>query len=363
MSTYGDIRTRFEMAMNEKMVPVNIDKKLIGTVDDNDEETKKEITNIVSSTGSKSAILDFLKDINFPEDQANNLFNILIKSDDIQKTADYLLARNIDISSILNKQMDANVVNNTLGLSGEASQLFYSFTWRTSPSMGPGEPWLSTILKDGRRPTGGEKGDVFVGDFELEVKGTGGRLKGTSGYGDAKGMRISLSKAVQNIAQEIGLNNYNVIDNGRDNFWNITKNQGRGLEANLKEISKQLGRKFLKSDLIIISNQIIEAFKSYLIKLDTKRYGSILIQAIKPDGSIDFKKWHTEMIGMYFEYYYELEDFDYLALTTKIGKFLITEPKEFKNLFERGIIIANGLPSFTDGAGPWAGSYGIELKS
>ena len=365
MSTYNDIRTRFQVGinrMNEKEVPVEIDNSVVGTVDDSDNEVIDTIKTVVSSAGSKDAIIDFLKSINFPENEANILFNILSKSDDIEKTSKYLLSRDVEMGSILNKPMTAKDINSKIGLTGKASELFYNFSWRTSPPMGPGEPWLSTVLKDGRRPSGSEKGDVVVDKFELEVKGANGRLIGQSGYGDAKTVRTSLSTAVKNIANSLNMNDYEVIDNGNDGFWNITKKEGRGLEMNLKAITSRLGSPFSKKDLALISNEIITAFKSYLLNLDVNKYGSILIDAIGKDGSINFNKWHSAMITMYFEYYYGIEKFHYIAFTTKEGKFLISEPSKFKDLYDAGILVASSIPSFSNSAGSQGGTYGIRLK-
>ena len=66
MSTYNDIRTRFQVGMNrmnEKEVPVEIDNSVVGTVDDSDNEVIDTIKTVVSSAGSKDAIIDFLKSI------------------------------------------------------------------------------------------------------------------------------------------------------------------------------------------------------------------------------------------------------------------------------------------------------------
>lgn len=365
MSTYNDIRTRFQVGMdkiNEKEVPVGIDGNVVGTVDDSDTAVINTIKATVSSAGSKDAIISFLTGINFPENEANNLFNILSKSENIKTTAEYLLSRDITLASILGKPMTAKDINSRIGLIGKTSQLFYNFSWRTSPPMGPGEPWLSTILKDGRRPSGSEKGDVVVDKFELEVKGANGRLIGQSGYGDAKTVRTSLSTAVKNIASSLNISDYEVIDDGSDGFWNITKREGRGLEMNLKAIASRLGSPFSKKELALISNEIITALKSYLLNLDVKTYGSILIDVIGKDGSINLNKWHSAIITMYFEYYYGIEEFHYIAFTTNEGKFLISEPGKFKELYDKGIIVASSIPSFTNSAGSQGGTYGIKLK-
>lgn len=366
MSTYNDIRARFQVGLNklqEKEVPVEIDDEAVGTVDDTDQQAIDSIKTVVSSAGSRDSIVDFLKGIGFPENEANNLFNVLAGSKDISLTAEYLLSRSITMGSLMNKVQDAKLINNNIGLSGKASDLFYSFSWRTSPPMGPGEPWLSTILKDGRRPSGSEKGDVIVDKLELEVKGPNGRLIGQSGYGDAKEMRNAFLKAIQNIAKSFKLKNFTPLnDTSDDGYWNVTKKEERGVGENLRAIAELYGKPFSKKELLTISNELITAYKSYLKDLDTKKYGSILIDVIGKDGSINLNKWHSTILTMYFEYYHSIEEFDYLALTRKDGKFLIMEVSKFKEFYDKGIIAAKSIPSFTDGAGSQGGTYGILLK-
>lgn len=365
MSTFNDIRTRFQVGMdkmNEREVPVKIDNDAVGTVDLNDTETIDAIKTTVNSAGSRDSVIDFLKGIGFPENEANNLFLILSKSSDLNKTSEYLLSRNITIGSLLNKVSDAKSINTNIGMTGKPGDMFYGFTWRTSPPMGPGEPWLSTILSGGRRPNGSEKGDVIVEDLELEVKGPNGRLIGQSGYGDAKQVRAAFARAIENIANGLKLGNFRLIDDpSNDGFWNVTKKEGRGLEINLQSIVEQYGL-LDKKAIQLASSEIINAFKTYLNNLDTNKYASALVDCISKDGRINTTKWHSAILTMYFEYYHSIEGFDYIALTTSTGKFAIIEVSKFKEFYDKGLINATSVPSFTNGAGSQGGTYGITLK-
>lgn len=365
MANYGNIRILFEslqQKLNEAVteVPVIIGKDVVGTIDSRDASTIDHIKSLVSSASSKEAVITFLISLGYPADQAEILFSAISRGSDIKVVSEYLLNRTISMSSLLNNVSDANSINSSIGVT-KASAQFYAFSWRTSPPMGPGEVWLSTILKDGRRPSGGEKGDVIVDDLELEVKGPNGRLIGQSGYGDAKQMRNKLATAVSNISKNLKVN-HEVIDSGKDNFWNIGKSAGSGLEENLKAIAKQLKGGFSKSDLSMISMEIISAYSNYLLNLDVKKYGSILVDVISKDGHINPTKWHVEMLTMYFEYYHSQEHFDYIAFTTSNGKFLIMDVSSFKSFYSNGSIVATSVPSFTNAAGSQGGTYGISLK-
>jgi len=129
-----------------------------------------------------------------------------------------------------------------------------------------------------------------------------------------------------------------------------------------RKIASDLGRPFNKKDLNMISNEIVGALRAYLLNIDTKKYGSILSDVVSADGTINLDKWHSNIITMYFEYYYSIEDFDYIAFTTSSGKFMIAEVSKFKEFYDKGIIKADSVPSFTNKAGSQGGTYGISLR-
>lgn len=366
--TNGDIRARFAAALaglelNEaNEIPVSIGKEVIGSVKPNDTDTIDHLKSLVNSSSSKQDVISFLIGINYPADQAEILFSILSRGGDITPFVAYIKNRSISISSLLGKVTDANSINSSVGVTGKASAAFYGMSWRTSPPMGPGEVWLSTVLAGGRRPNGSEKGDVVIeGGIELEVKGPNGRLIGQSGYGDAKQLRTKFAESMSRIAKNLGHHDFTVIDTGRDNFWNVGKKSGEGFEANLKAIAK-LNNGLSTKDISMASAEIITAFNGYLLNLDTAKYSNILSNAIGKDGSINPTKWHDEMLPMYFEYYHSLEGFEYIAFTSNSGKFLIIEPSSFRDAFYKGLIKFEAAPSFTNAAGSQGGTYGISLR-
>lgn len=363
----SDIRARFAAALSRlelneaSEIPVSIGKDVIGTVKPNDTDTIDHLKSLVNSSASKEAVISFLLGIGYPADQAEILFTILSRNNDLSAFASYIQNRTVTLSSLLGKISDAHSINASIGVPGKASIGFYGMSWRTSPPMGPGEVWLSTVLAGGRRPNGSEKGDVIVDGVELEVKGPNGRLIGQSGYGDAKQMRAHFNTAMSNIAANLGHTSFNVIDNGKDNFWNVGKKSGEGIEINLKAISK-LNNGFSPKDLSMISAEIISAFRNYLLNLDASKYANILVNAIGKDGSINTTKWHAEILPMYFEYYQSHEQFNYIAFTSANGKFLLIDAYSFRDAYNKGFINFTASPSFTNGAGSQGGTYGITIK-
>jgi hypothetical protein len=363
--TSGDIRARFAAAlagleMNEMApIPVTIGRDVIGTVLPNDVDTIDHLKSLVSGSASKETIISFLLGIGYPANHAETLFTIVSRNNDLSTFVNYINNRTITLSSLIGGISDANRINETIGIPSKISPSFYGFKWVTSPPMGPGEVWLSTILAGGKRPSSSEKGDVMVEGVELEVKGPGGRIVGQSGYGDAKQIRAGFFKAMQRIATNLGIADFTPIDNGKDNYWNIGE-KAPGVEENLKAISK-LNRGFSSKDIAMVSNELVTVYQLYLLNLNISQYSTVLTQALGKDGSVNCKAWHAEILPMFFEYYQSLEQFNYIAFTGDNGKFLIIESFSFRDAFNKGLIKIIAKPSFTNGAGTQGGTYSISV--
>lgn len=342
----------------EDTLPVNIGKQTIGHVDSDDSDTIGKLSRIAGGSSIKKEIIDFLVGINYPASQAEILFDILLYSKDLNKIKEYLLNRNLDIKDLIGKLSDANKINQNIGLSGKPSSDFFSFSWRTSPPMGPGEVYLSTIIKDGRRPSGKDKGDVIVGNLEIEVKGSGARLVGQHGYGDGKQMRNAFKNAIKNIADNLKVN-HEIIE-GDDKYWNITKEKGRGFEENLIQISK-LNKGFDKKELLMISEEIIKAWTTYLINIDVKKYAGAFSGCVDRNGRLDVPAYNKILLSIFFEYYYTIEKFQYFCITDNSGKFLIINPVDFDKFYENGTIKIKTPPSFSNLAGTQGASFAISL--
>lgn len=342
-------------------VPVSIDKETVGHIDANDIEAKTKITKIAGSASSKEAVIKFLLEIGYPAQQANFLFEILIHGSDMQKVANYFANRTNKLENFIGTVTDSYAINSTLGMDKKTSLEFFNFSWRTSPPMGPGEVYLSTIFESGRRPSGKDKGDVIVGSSEVEVKGPGARLVGQHGYGDAKQMRNSFNQAMASLASSLKIKNYTVEDSGKDDYWNITKKDARGLEVNLMKIASEVGG-FKPKDILLASSVIVKAYKTYLNNLDENKYAGVFANCIGKDGKINVPAYNRALLDVYFNYYYENEKFSYFCMTDSRGLFLIINPADFIAYYDKGIIKAEAPPSFTDRAGSQGGSFAIGLK-
>tara|TARA_R110002096_G_C14543077_1_gene718601 strand:+ start:200 stop:1369 length:1170 start_codon:yes stop_codon:yes gene_type:complete len=360
--------------LDEDMVDVIVGQEHIGQVDDTDDEDMRRLRGIVTTGSFKKELYEFLVGINFPADRAEELIRIISRAEEPSKIAGYLLNRTLTLSSIVDKAQTAKSISSKLLGTKKVANELWGFNWSTTPSQGPGEIYLSLVLADGRRPSGKEKGDVRIGDqTELEVKGPNGRLSGQSGYGDAKEMTIRLwevgekiwnNKKDFGIKEDISYTDFIAKPNAGELTWNINKTGGRNYEDMLKKLAQLVNKKgkFSKTQIQLISIYTIEAFNFYLKKLDVNKYGTSLLPAINQDGSLNTEKWHDIMVNIYFDYYYALENFQYIAFNRSDGKFLIVSPSAFSSLMKKGVIYMKTPPSFGAKAGSQGGTYGISLR-
>jgi hypothetical protein len=351
----------FSSWLNEQTIPVEIGKEVVGHIAKSDQDAINKITKIAGSASSKGAVIDFFIGIGYPNQQANFLFDVLMHGSDMQKLSTYFSNRTNKVEDFIGSVIDSYTINSTLGIDKKTSLEFFNFSWRTSPAMGPGEVYLSTIFDGGRRPGTKDKGDVIVNGAELEVKGSGARLVGQHGYGDAKLMRKAFNHAMAELAKELKIKNFTVEDNGTDSFWNITKKDARGLEINLKKIASEVGG-FKPRDILLASSMIVTAYTTYLKNLDFRSKAGTFEKSIGRDGSINVVQFNRSLLELYYNYYYENEKFTYFCMTDSKGLFLIIKPTDFMSYYDKGIIKVSAPPSFTDGAGSQGGSFAIGLK-
>jgi hypothetical protein len=346
-----------EESINEKQLSVSIDGNLVGSVNDNDTGAIDTIKRIAGSSVGKDEVLAVLTNIGIPVDTQNDVINILAGGD-WAKASSYLLNRTLDINSILGKTTSASAVNKKyFGLTdAKLSNKFFSFQWITSPPMGKGEVWLSLVLNQGAKAG---VGDVSVNGNLTEVKGVNARIVGQSGYGDAKKMALRFKKALEDICVALGIT-YDIKD-GNGLAWNITLKEQRLLGENLTEMAKLKEGGFSKKDLLVISKHIIASYQELYTGLNTNKYQKILIPVISKDGTIDPRAYNKVLLKLSYEYYHQVEQFVYFAMTNnKTGKFLIIKPDDFNKLVDSGRVKFTP-PSWGSSGGTMGGYFGITL--
>tara|TARA_R100000655_G_scaffold30834_1_gene61947 strand:- start:651 stop:3638 length:2988 start_codon:yes stop_codon:yes gene_type:complete len=362
--------------IHEEMIDVILGQELIGQIDDKDDEAMRRLRGIVTTGSFKKELYEFLVGtVNFPPEQADRVIRLISRAEDPAKAAGYLLNRTFTLASTVGKKLNGIKAATKFMGTKKISPELWSFNWPTSPAQGPGEVFLSLIFADGRRPASGEKGDLFVGNTEVEVKGPNGRLAGQKGYGDAKQMPVKLWEVGEKVLanpKEFPVGPFSSASMSEvvakpkpgDLSWNITKKESRKFGEMLQILarSQKPEGKFTNKQKQTISRYIMEAYKNYLLGLDVNSNSAKLVPAINNDGSLNLPLWHSVMVNIYFDYYLSLENFGYIAFNNDAGDFLIVEPSKFGKLMGNGTIWIKTPPSFSSSAGNQGGTYGIDLK-
>jgi hypothetical protein len=248
-----------------------------------------------------------------------------------------------------------------LALPANVAKKLFIWSWKSTPSTGRGEVWLSLMLKDGKRPDSTQKGDMMIDKAEWEVKGDGARIAGQKGFGDAKQMRHHLNTAIVKFCGDIGRKAPDFLnDSAGDNAWNIGKKSAGLLGKSLEALAKE--KKFVKADLVKLNTRLLEAYSQYLLAFTTKL--SLTKGIVGLDGKINIAKYNRILLEMYYSHYENTEEFDgiFLVSYTKANKVLAcTTTKEFLKAVDSGQIKISAYPSFTDAAGAQGGSFAIQL--
>ena len=345
-----------EDIVNEKQLSVSIDGTAIGSVNDNDTDAINTIKRIAGSSVGKEDVLAVLTNIGIPSDNQNDVINILAGGD-WPKASSYLLNRTLDVKSILGTKLKSSAVNKKFfGLTDiKLSDKFFKFQWPTQPPMGKGEAWLAMVMMQGSKAG---VGDVEINGQNTEVKGAGARLVGQRGYGNAKKMGDQFKKALEDICGDLGITY--IVKDGNGLEWSVTKKEQRLLGENLMEMAKIKGG-FSKSDIAIISKHIITSYKYLYEGLNPTQYQKVLIPAISKNGVIDTTKYCLELLKLSYDYYYQVEQFVYFAMTNpNTGNFIIIKPDGFSKLVDQGIV-KYSPQSWGSGAGTQGGYFAIAL--
>ena len=345
-----------EDAINEKQLSVSIDGKAIGSVNDNDTDAINTIKRIAGSSTGKDEVLAMLTNIGIPSDYQNDVINILAGGN-WPMASGYLLNRTLDVTSILGTKLKSSAVNKKFFGLGDVklSDKLFKFQWPTQPPMGKGEAWLAIVMMQGSKAG---VGDVEINGNNTEVKGAGARLVGQRGYGNAKKMGEQFKKALEDICSDLGIT-YTVKD-GNGLAWSVTKKEQRLLGENLMEMAKIKGG-FSKSDIAIISKHIITSYKYLYEGLNPTQYQEVLIPVISKNGVIDTTKYCLELLKLSYDYYYQVEQFVYFAMTNpNTGNFIIIKSDGFSKLVDQGIV-KYSPQSWGSGAGTQGGYFAIAL--
>jgi len=245
MNTYNDIRTRFQIALNEdykkavERIANNVDT--IGSMEPSHQKIVTDEINTAADYIEKFGPINtiktyFIETKGFSEGDWKSIESLLKKESEESLNAlnDYI-NKPLSIDYFVGKTSKTNIVkdlSSTTGISSSFLGAIFGMAGQTKSGkgVGKGELFLG-LLVDGA--TNASVGDVNVNGQAYEVKGRDARLNTQNGFGT--GMQAinsffdSLSKVDKKLADEFGskdkknIQQYNFLKGGNSKFYELFK--------------------------------------------------------------------------------------------------------------------------------------------
>lgn len=301
------------------------------------------IMRIVDAVSSEEGIMDLLKtQKQFDNTSAKQVFDMATDSDSYRALLEMLRdeSKQISVGSLGESGNIMEVIAPT-GVTREFADDMASMVPYTSVKMGRYEMFLRLFLRGGKSPT--KKGDVEVNGEEMEVKstiskGSGFRLRGSSGWGNGKQVQLNFLSELKDV--------YGKGEPTNEGSQSIPQEV---LDA-YKSQNGQMWYKGRESWAVLASKDLIETGlldKDEVVDLWAKSlslmYPDTTVETIKPfiapafsdDGSVDVSDAISRLAAYEFSVYRAKEGFAYfIALNYKDDYALISPDTQGEDLVE-----------------------------
>jgi len=333
------------------------------------DEKLQKVKNILSKSEEKEAnITDVLTKLNIPPAHAKLISEKIFESPNSEQIVAYINNRDITIEQVDGKNILDVFAQKISDKKFLEWLLAYEYT--ANPSVGAGEVFVSIMIANARKTSTKEKGDVKIGEQELEIKGDGARLRGQRGMGTG----VEVSNYWSNFLNEKAkIYNLDIqIPEGGTNFYNFVKN-GWAFDTVGQQIITNSQGSFNLQQLII-------GWKEGLRKLylSSKLEDYAFIDSSYENGVLNKSKFINGLVLFSLRYYFTIENLEKLL----VGKFKLAEAAKEKTktvAFKRygTVVLINledintgnalnkatyTLPSFGASAGVQGGSTSINIR-
>jgi len=375
-------------------------------------ESNEILENIISKTIGPILKAKGVNNIgirNFCEDFQKN-----IHPDDYQKMFTHIANPPLDISDHLNTMENIFSICDYAGI--------YNYKWMTThkfpggANVGQFEAFLILLFKNMSSPSIGDV--LYNGKYLIEVKGSGGRLRGQFGYDNGiipfieekikplgffheNKLLYNLNSTINNYKEKIKTvknkeniewakyhqklsekkERMDIITNQTtkkyknakeqfDKFYNTTPKSILNLKEEIEKLHINIKECILENVSIHLAKDSIEKSIEFFKDLFSKKYPkanhieSFIRDNLNEDGT--FKdNFLLEYFIFEFEYYQTIESFKYFCIVNlkEDLMLIIDSPQKFKEFVYSGNIKIKSFPSFSESAGSQGMVFSLELKS
>ena len=333
------------------------------------DEKLKKVKNILAKSEEREAgIVDLINKLNIPPAHSKIIAERIFESENQEQILNYINNRDIRIEDLDGKNI-IDVYTQKI-IDRAFVEWLLGYEWAATPNVGAGEAFISIMVAGARKTSSKEKGDVKIGEEELEIKGDGARLRGQKGFGSGIEVGNLWSAFLNDKAKQynLALN----IPEGGSNFYNFVKN-GYAFDTIGQQIIANSQGGFTLKDLL-------QGWKDGLRKLylNSSIQDYDFIDSSYENGVLNKAKFNNGLALFSLNFYFNVEQIEKLLL----GKFKIaqaarekTKTLEYKRYGSAVVItrqdIASGnvlnkasytLPSFGATAGVQGGSTALHIK-
>tara|TARA_R110000823_G_scaffold94888_1_gene207335 strand:+ start:2350 stop:3564 length:1215 start_codon:yes stop_codon:yes gene_type:complete len=268
---------------------------------------------------------------------------------------EYLKNRSVGFSELKGATKLTSLFSST-GINGNFLNWLAKYEWAGSPSVGKGEALLAILCKGGGKPQG-KKGDVYINNQEVEVKGNSGRLKGQKGYSDGQQASKLFGKGLKDLMSKL---------DEKDRPIKLDKIPGAGSgsyqlgPSNIKNNALNNHAPILIKKKVAKRSDIVKIYKEALSAVFHGMSLSWIDKQINAKGQISsINSFDKEFFLAVFDYYVKVEKMNHIIVLNPnsgamgyIGKGM--DPLSVVNIVSR--------PSFTSGAGSQGMTFAISAK-
>jgi hypothetical protein len=330
------------------------------------------ITRIVDAVSSEEGIIELLaSQKNFDKTSCLQVFRMATESGDYKQLKALLedSTKQVDADSLPQTGNILEAVKGT-GLSTQFAKDMADMVPYTSVKMGRYEMFLRLFLRGGQSPT--TKGDVEVNGKEMEVKstisrGSGFRLRGSSGYGNGKQVQLSFMKQLVSV-YGIGGPNHGGSQNIPQQIIESYKQQNGQMWYGSKDSWAILASRDLVETGLKNKEDIVTMWATALAELypnsTAESIGAFIGPAFEEDGGIDMRNIASRLAAYEFTIYREREGFDYfIALNYQDNYGFITPDTTGEDLIKMftSIFKVVSLPNTKNNSTPQDSMCAIEL--
>jgi hypothetical protein len=327
-------------------------KKIQELIKSADEEIIRKIFSFLSRDNKDyDKALAVMTSIGIPEKHARVVLDNSLETGDFDAFSKYMLKRTMTLAKLASA---GDLISATKAaiptMSNQFASWLINYQWPATPSMGAGEAALIILLKDGNKPA---KGDVGIGNRELEVKGENGRLKGQHGYGTGDQASTVFYEEFTKLMVKVPAKEKISVPRAGGTEYNATKTGKNGWAANAIARVLVANNAATPDEIASIWQKSIGAvFKD----MPTNWVRKFVTKSGEVHNITGFlNTWLEESA----KYYHKIEGFEAILLLNRKGKFTVIQPSDFAKL---GQMVKWTPPNFSSRAGPQGATFGITVK-